>query len=167
VLLALSVNSPFWQGRDSSYASFRYQAGPLAELGAHRHEARQWRQGRPVWQVRTELLRLAAWRTSRSGLDDVLVHPASGRPEPSAAVANLLLEHVDDALADAGEIDTVTDLLAAVIKRGNGAAFRRNAYRRCGQLPSVGLAPLRPRHADRSAPQKVLFFLLAQLAVIP
>ena len=26
VLLALSANSPFWQGRDSEYASFRYQA---------------------------------------------------------------------------------------------------------------------------------------------
>jgi len=26
VLLALSANSPFWQGQDSSYASFRYQA---------------------------------------------------------------------------------------------------------------------------------------------
>jgi len=26
ILLALSANSPFWQGRDSSYASFRYQA---------------------------------------------------------------------------------------------------------------------------------------------
>ena len=26
ILLALSANSPFWQGRDSGYASFRYQA---------------------------------------------------------------------------------------------------------------------------------------------
>jgi len=26
ILLALSANSPFWQGHDSSYASFRYQA---------------------------------------------------------------------------------------------------------------------------------------------
>ena len=26
MLLALSANSPFWQGADSSYASFRYQA---------------------------------------------------------------------------------------------------------------------------------------------
>jgi carboxylate-amine ligase len=204
VLLALSANSPFWQGRDSSYASFRYQAwgrwpssGPTGSFGgvqAYRDtveemirtgtlldagmvyfdarlsehyptvevrvadvclraddavliaalaralvevEARQWRQGRPARQVRTELLRLAAWRASRSGLDDVLIHPVSGRPEPSAAVANLLLEHVSDALADAGETDTVTDLLAAVIQRGNGAAFQRNAYRRCGRLPGV------------------------------
>jgi carboxylate-amine ligase len=40
VLLALTANSPFWQGRDSGYASFRYQAwgrwpssGPTAPFG--------------------------------------------------------------------------------------------------------------------------------------
>jgi gamma-glutamyl:cysteine ligase YbdK (ATP-grasp superfamily) len=39
-LLAVSANSPFWQGRDSAYASFRYQAwsrwpsaGPTDALG--------------------------------------------------------------------------------------------------------------------------------------
>ena len=36
-LLALSANSPFWHGTDSSYASFRYQAWrPLAVRRAHR-----------------------------------------------------------------------------------------------------------------------------------
>ena len=87
--------------------------------------------------MRAELLRLAAWRASRSGLDDVLIHPVSGLPAPSAAVTALLLEHVSDALADAGETGTVTDLLAAVMARGNGAAFQRNAYRRSGHLADV------------------------------
>jgi carboxylate-amine ligase len=43
VLLALSANSPFWQGRDSGYASFRYQAwnrwptaGPCERFGSER-----------------------------------------------------------------------------------------------------------------------------------
>jgi glutamate---cysteine ligase / carboxylate-amine ligase len=43
VLLALSANSPFWQGRDSGYASFRYQAwnrwptaGPCERFGSAR-----------------------------------------------------------------------------------------------------------------------------------
>ncbi|WP_247826104.1 glutamate--cysteine ligase [Arthrobacter antioxidans] len=43
VLLALSVNSPFWQGRDSGYASYRYQAwsrwptaGPSQLFGSER-----------------------------------------------------------------------------------------------------------------------------------
>ncbi len=204
ILLALSANSPFWQGRESCYASYRYQAwgrwpssGPPGVFGsvqAYREtvrqmvrtgtlldagmvyfdarlseryptleirvadvclqaddavliaalaralaetEARAWRQGRPVRPLRAELLRLAAWRASRSGLDDTLIHPVSGLPEPAAAVANLLLEHVGDALADAGEADTVAGLLAAVLDRGNGAAFQRSAYRRSGHLPGV------------------------------
>ncbi|MDQ0849684.1 carboxylate-amine ligase [Arthrobacter sp. B3I9] len=43
VLLALSANSPFWQGNDSGYASFRYQAwnrwptaGPCERFGSER-----------------------------------------------------------------------------------------------------------------------------------
>jgi glutamate---cysteine ligase / carboxylate-amine ligase len=43
ILLALSANSPFWQGRDSAYASFRYQAwgrwpcaGPTGVFGSAR-----------------------------------------------------------------------------------------------------------------------------------
>jgi carboxylate-amine ligase len=41
VLLAISANSPFWQGRDSAYASYRYQAwsrwpsaGPTEPFGS-------------------------------------------------------------------------------------------------------------------------------------
>ncbi len=204
ILLALSANSPFWQGRDSAYASFRYQvwgrwpsSGPTAAFGSARAyqetvrqmmrtgtlldpgmvyfdarlseryptleiriadvclhaddavliaalaralvetETRRWRHGEPTQRSRTELLRLAAWRASRSGVDDVLLNPLSGRPEQPAAVTNLLLEHVRDALADAAETDTVTGLLNAVFARGNGAVFQRNIYRRYSYLPQV------------------------------
>ncbi|MBV9092915.1 MAG: glutamate--cysteine ligase [Streptosporangiaceae bacterium] len=204
ILLALSANSPFWHGRDSAYASFRYQAwgrwpssGPTVAFGsiqAYQQTVRQmvqsgtlldtgmvyfdarlseryptleiriadvclhaedavliaalaralvhtaagaWRQGQPARQVRAELLRLAAWRASRSGMDDVLLNPATALPDQAAAVAHLLLEHVNDALADAGDTETVTDLLTAVLRRGNGAAFQRNTYRRTGNLPEV------------------------------
>jgi carboxylate-amine ligase len=47
VLLALSANSPFWQGFDSGYASFRYQAwnrwptaGPCERFGSEREYRR-------------------------------------------------------------------------------------------------------------------------------
>ena len=195
VLLALSANSPFWQGRDSEYASFRYQAwgrwptsGPTdpfgsaeayqqtvgqmvgtgtlldtgmvyfdARLSEHyptleiriadvclyaddavliaalaralvETEARRWRAGGATPRQRIELLRLAAWRASRSGLDDALVSPSTGRPGPARAVANELLEHVRDALDETGDTGTVTELLAAVLARGTGAAFQRSAY---------------------------------------
>jgi carboxylate-amine ligase len=203
VLLALSANSPFWQGRDSAYASFRYQAwsrwpsaGPTdafgsvevyqqtvqqmvstgtlldsgmvyfdARLSEHyptleirisdvclyaddaaliaalaralvETEARHWRAGSAVPAHRIELLRLAAWRASRSGLDDVLVNPHTGLPEPAWAVANALLEHVRDALDETGDTAVVTELLGAVLTRGNGAAFQRSACRD-GSLASV------------------------------
>lgn len=89
-------------------------------------EARRWHAGQPTVDRRAELLRLAAWRASRSGMEDVLLNPFTGLPEQSAAVTNLLLEHVRDALTDAGEFVTVTGLLNAVLRRGNGAAFRRS-----------------------------------------
>jgi carboxylate-amine ligase len=203
VLLALSANSPFWQGRDSAYASFRYQAwsrwpsagvteafgspevyqqtvqqmvstGALldsgmvyfdARLSEHyptlevrvsdvclyaddaaliaalaralvETEARRWRAGSAMIAHRIEVLRLAAWRASRSGLDDVLINPHTGLPEPAWAVANALLEHVRDALEEAGDAEAATELLGAVLTRGNGAAFQRRACRD-GSLASV------------------------------
>ena len=202
VLLALSANSPFWQGLDSSYASFRYQVwgrwpsswptepfgtaeayretvqqmvgtGTLLDTGmvyfnarlSERYptieiriadvclrlddavliaaparalvgtEARSWREGRATPQPRTELLRLAAWRASRSGLDGALLNPVTGLPEQAQIVVNMLLDHCRDALADAGEDDTVAELLTALLARGNGAAFQRAAYDRSGRPP--------------------------------
>jgi carboxylate-amine ligase len=107
-------------------------ARALVETGA-----RGWLQGTTPPRGRSELLRLAAWRASRSGLSDVLLSPLTGLPEPAAAVADALLEHVSDALAEAGDTATVRELLAALLARGNGAAFQRNAYRQSHDLPQV------------------------------
>jgi carboxylate-amine ligase len=82
------------------------------------------------------MLRLAAWRASRSGLDDVLLNPRTGLPEPASTVAGALVEHVRDALDEAGDAEPVTELLGAVLARGNGAAFQRGACRD-GSLASV------------------------------
>jgi carboxylate-amine ligase len=100
-------------------------------------EARAAREDKPAPELRTELLRLAAWRASRSGLDDVLVNPVTGLPEQAATVAHLLLDHCRAALADAGDEDAVTELLTALLARGNGAAFQRAAYGRTGRLSDV------------------------------
>jgi carboxylate-amine ligase len=87
--------------------------------------------------MRPELLRLAAWRASRSGLDGELIDPRTGRPGGAAAVTALLLAHVRDALADAGDLGPVTGLLTEVQRRGTGAAFQRGEFRRTGRLRDV------------------------------
>jgi glutamate---cysteine ligase / carboxylate-amine ligase len=203
-LLALSANSPFWQGVDSGYASFRYQvwgrwpsSGPTSVFGTARAyretvgqmvrtgtvldtgmvyfdarlsesyptveirvadvclhaddavliaalaralvetEARAWQAGSAVPATRAELLRLAVWRASRSGLNDDLISPHTGRPDRAAAVASMLLDHVSAALDDAGESRIVREMLDAVLARGNGASRQRHTYQSSGQLAEV------------------------------
>ena len=100
-------------------------------------EARAWREGRPAPRTRTELLRLAAWRASRSGLDDTLLGPLDGKPGQAADVVTALTGHCQDALADAGDAGAVAELLAALLDRGNGASFQREEYRRSDRLPEM------------------------------
>ena len=52
-------------------------------------------------------------------------------------MADTLLGHVSDALAEAGDTATVRELLAALLARGNGAAFQRNTYRQSQDLSQV------------------------------
>ena len=105
-------------------------------------EARSWREGRNVPQTRTELLRLAAWRASRSGLDTALLNPVTGQPEQAEIIVHMLLDHCRDALAETGESDTVAELLTALLARGNGAAFQRP--------PTAGPAACRTLSVTRS-----------------
>lgn len=202
-LLALSANSPFWQGEDSGYASFRAQvwnrwptAGPtelfgcaktyratvdamvdsgtLLDEGMVYFDARlspqhptleirvadvcllpddavllaalvralvdtaadAWRAGEPPTSLRLELLRLSAWRASRSGIDGDLLN-LTGRPAAPNEVLRTLIEHVRPALHKTNELDTVEDLLATLLQRGNGANAQREIYRRTACLPDV------------------------------
>jgi carboxylate-amine ligase len=203
-LLALSANSPYWQGQDSQYDSYRYQAwgrwpsaGPTQPFGSARAyhdtvqamvgtgtildqgmiyfdarlsrnyptvevriadvclfpddavllaalvralaetEARSWQAGEPARVTRLELLQLAAWRASRSGLGGELVDPLSSRPAPADAVISSLIGHVRPALEDAGDYTCVRELADGVLRRGNGAHAQRGAFQRSGQLADV------------------------------
>jgi glutamate---cysteine ligase / carboxylate-amine ligase len=193
-LLALTANSPFWQGVDSGYASYRSQvwsrwpsAGPYAPFGssAGYHGAvrtmldsdtvldrgmiyydarlsaehptvevrvgdvcldvddavllaalarglvetavREWRAGTPADPVRLELLRLAAWRAGRSGVDDVLLDPCTWRPVPAHEVLDRLVRHVAPVLEEAGDLPRVQELASGVFHRGTGARAQRAA----------------------------------------
>ena len=207
-LLALTANSPFWQGRDTGYSSYRRQvwgrwpsSGPTELFGTpdnyhatvqamlstgtlidegmvyfdarlSRHfptveirvadvclrvhdaallaslaramvetAAREWRLGKPPVPTRLETLNLAYWRASRSGLDDELIHPVTGKAAPAENVLRALLRHIGDALdeseRESGRPGLTTDLLQDLLARGNGATQQRRVYRQSGDLPTV------------------------------
>src|SRR5690242_12786866 len=96
--------------------------------------AREARDGRPVPDVRPELVRLATWRAGRSGLSAELVDPRTGRPAPAAEVVGALLEHVRPALADAGDEARVSDGVAELLRRGTGADLQRQVHEQTGDL---------------------------------
>ncbi|MFK4070149.1 glutamate--cysteine ligase [Streptomyces sp. NPDC029674] len=204
VLVALSANSPFWQGNDSLYSSYRSRvwgrwpmAGPTELFGSaaryeeqvrhmvdtgvlrdrgmiyfdarlsHRYPtveirvadvclessstvliaalarglvetaAREWRADRPPLAHGIGLLRLAAWRAARSGLDDTLLHPATMLPTPSAEVLRALVDHVQDSLEETGDLELVRETVADLLKNGNGARIQRDMLHRTGSLRDV------------------------------
>jgi glutamate---cysteine ligase / carboxylate-amine ligase len=203
-LLALSANSPFWQGADSHYASFRSQAmirwpsaGPTGVFGsaAAYHSlvsamvasgvlldegmvyfdarlsrqyptveiraadvcmdardavlvaglcrglvetaARDWNDGRAAPNVPTEMLRLATWQAGRFGIDGDLLDPLTGASRPSAEILDALVEYVGPALDADGDLDLVTERLAEVRDRGNGARRQRSVLERTNRIGDV------------------------------
>jgi carboxylate-amine ligase len=191
VVAALSVNSPFWSGHDTGYASYRQQlwarwptAGPVETLGSHaaylrlvesmlasgaamdqgmvyfdarlsahyptvevriadvclhvddavtiaglcralvEAAATQWR-GRAADTTPVTLLRSAAWRASRYGVGDRLVHPLKGALAPAEDVAWALFEQVGPALEAAGDTERVRGGLERILSEGTGADLQR------------------------------------------
>ena len=110
--------------------------------------AREWRDGVPAPDVRSEVIRVAGWRAARSGLDGDLVSPRTGRPAPATEVVGALLEHVRPALADAGDDERVSAGVAAILAHGTGAAQQRRVHRETGDLTAVVRAAVGLTTAD-------------------
>ncbi|MVO85548.1 YbdK family carboxylate-amine ligase [Streptomyces sp. p1417] len=204
VLVALSCNSPFWQGRDSKYASYRSRvwgrwpmAGPAEIFGSaerydeqvetmiatgvlrdegmvyfdarlsHRYptvEIRvadvcleagttvlvaalaralvdtavaEWRAGTPPLGHGVSVLRLAAWRAARSGLEGPLLHPVTMRPAPAEEVVAALLDHAQGALDANGDLGMARKSAAGLFEHGTGARVQRDLLDRTGSLGAV------------------------------
>ncbi|GGY34489.1 glutamate--cysteine ligase 2 [Streptomyces djakartensis] len=204
VLKALSANSPFWQGNDSGYSSYRSRvwlrwpsAGPTEIFGsAERYHrliadmvatgailddgmiyfdarlsqryptveirvsdvclhagtavliatlarglvetaAREWRAGREPLGHSVSLLQLADWQAARSGLTGELLHPATMRRMPAKDVVRALLDHVEEALADTGDLERAREACDELLRDGNGAQVQRELMERTGSLRDV------------------------------
>ena len=203
-LLALSANSPLWQGRDTGYASYRYQVfgrwpstGPQELFGStegYQHAvsellatgtlldqgmvyfdarlsvryptaevricdvcpeaedavvlaalvrslvetaARDWYDGVPAPRVSGAVLRLAAFRASRSGLTGALVRPATHRPAAARDVVEDFVDHVSDALKDTGDLALVRCGVERLLSCGTGAHWQREIHRHGGPTAVV------------------------------
>lgn len=99
--------------------------------------AARWRAGEPVPADPTCVLRMAAWRASRSGTADDLVDPVTHRLRPAPDVLTALLDHTRDALSAAGDLAGVEEGLDRVLTRGTGARWQRGVARATGRLEDV------------------------------
>ncbi|WP_334171510.1 glutamate--cysteine ligase [Sinomonas sp.] len=86
------------------------------------------------------LLRLAAWRASRSGLDGDLVHPVTSLPVPAADAVDALVGHVSAALKEADELRRTERAVAELLARGSGARAQREAAEGGGLGAAVRMA---------------------------
>jgi carboxylate-amine ligase len=219
VILALSANSPFWQGVDTGFASYRYQAwgrwptsgaydrlgtadgyravveailatevsldrGMIyfdARLSAHaptveiriadvclrpddaatiailvralvEKAAADWRSGAEADDVSTAMLRLAAWRASRFGISDTLVHPVTRQPCPPAAAVAALFEHADAGFSSPAERHGVELGLGRILRRGSGCSDQRKALAKHGRLGDVVAAAVARTHTPGPMP---------------
>ncbi|MFE3446150.1 glutamate--cysteine ligase [Nocardia sp. NPDC059180] len=85
--------------------------------------------GRAAPMVSAEVLRTAYWKAARSGLDGDGVDPVDGRIAPTSTLLVELLDRIAPALAALEAEDFVSDAVAGVLDRGNGACRQRDAFR--------------------------------------
>jgi glutamate---cysteine ligase / carboxylate-amine ligase len=95
--------------------------------------------GRPLPDVRHELLRAASWRAARSGLEGDLVDLAASGPAlvAPALLIGQLVDHLRPQLEELDDWEQVLELSQATLSRGSAAARQRRAYGRRGELTDV------------------------------
>lgn len=89
----------------------------------------------PGW--RSDLLRAASWRASRSGLAGPLVDPSTMELAAPRQVISALVDHVRPALDAAGDLALVEDLVERLLARGGGATRQRRVFEKEGELEAV------------------------------
>lgn len=94
--------------------------------------------GQPAVLPAAPVLRAAGWRAARSGLEgDLIDLTRSTGPVPAAVAVRGLVDGLRGWLEDAGDWETVSQLMDAVLRRGSAAAVQRRVLRRTGRLVDV------------------------------
>jgi len=92
--------------------------------------------GGPLRAWRVQELRAAQWRASRDGVSGTLLHPVTGERTGARDVLRAVRDHLEDLLAEAGDLGRVDEGLDRVLVR-SGASSQRSAYERGGSVESV------------------------------
>jgi glutamate---cysteine ligase / carboxylate-amine ligase len=112
--------------------------------------AREWSSGVPPIPVPAAVLRLAAWRASRSGTTGELLDPVTASARPAVAVLEQFLNHVRSALAQNGDEEHTEVLLNRLLRRGTGAQQQRLALQQGKALHDVVTAAIDASHCPSS-----------------
>jgi glutamate---cysteine ligase / carboxylate-amine ligase len=99
--------------------------------------ARDAHDGEPVPQWRSELLAAARWRAGRDGISGALLDPRARRLADAGTVVRTVLGYTENALRDAGDLDTVQEHLARIFAQGAGAVRQRAVFCAAGNLEAV------------------------------
>ncbi|WP_067673943.1 glutamate--cysteine ligase 2 [Nocardia miyunensis] len=84
---------------------------------------------RPAPPVPAPTLLAAYWKAARTGIDGDGMDPVDGRTAPVRELLDKLVNSLDFALDELGDHAFVTDAIAAVFARGNGARRQIDAFR--------------------------------------
>lgn len=95
------------------------------------------RNGGPVPEVRSELLRAARWRAARHGLAGQLFDPARMELVDAPVVVRRVLEELRGDLTERGEWEEVCALTEQLLARGTSAQRQRALLHRTGDLRAV------------------------------
>ncbi|AYF77926.1 YbdK family carboxylate-amine ligase [Nocardia yunnanensis] len=82
-------------------------------------------------------LRAAYWKAAHEGIDGPAIDPVEGRMVPIRELLDRFVERIRPALEQLGDLDFVTEQLAALLIRGNGARRQLNAFRARGDVGDV------------------------------
>lgn len=145
----LSRNHPTVETRVADVCLSATDSALLAVIvrGLVEKAARDAAQGLKPLGTPSQIVRLASWRASRSGLNDVLVHPVERRPVPAPDAIGALMAHIEDALRDSGELAGATEALKALLERGTGERLQREAALAGGGMADVVAAAIEATHA--------------------